>query len=114
MSESDGARLIQIPIVLALDCTPVFLERCRQISAKRGILVRGCESASAWRTAVALRPLAIVVPEHLHERAPRQFETLAAEAGARLVVLESAQLPAHELDSHITSAVNEATRARRA
>lgn len=114
MSESDHARLIQIPIVLALDCTPALLERCRHIAAKRRILVRACESASAWRTAVQLRPLVIVVPAHVHERAPQRFELLAAEAGARLVVLELAQLPAHELDSHLTSAVHEAARARQA
>jgi hypothetical protein len=114
MSESDGAKVIRIPIVLTLDCTPALLGRCRAIAAKRRLLVRACESASAWRTAVCFRPLAIVVPSHFHDRAPQRFELLAAEAGARLVVLESDQLPAHELEWHLTSAVHEAARAREA
>jgi hypothetical protein len=114
MSESDGAKVTRIPIVLTLDCTPALLGRCRAIAAKRRLLVRPCESASAWQTAVRLQPLAIVVPSHVHERAPKQFELLASEASARLVVLESDQLPAHELEWHLTSAVHEAARAREA
>jgi hypothetical protein len=108
----EGAKIIQIPIVLALDCSPTFLVRCRKVAARSRLLVRTCDAASAWRTAVSLQPLAIVVPCHLHERAPRRFSMLAAEAGARLVVLESEQLPLDELHGHLTLAVCEAARAR--
>jgi hypothetical protein len=62
--------------------------------------------------AVRLRPLAIVLPSHLHDRAPRTFEVLAEDAGARLVVVESEQLPSGELEGHITHAIGEAARAR--
>ncbi|MCC6555577.1 MAG: hypothetical protein IT372_21660 [Polyangiaceae bacterium] len=112
MSKSGGANLIRIPIVLALDCTPALMERCRKVAARCRLLVRACDSASVWRTAVGLRPLAIVVPSHLYERSPQRFHLLAAEAGCQLVVLESAQVPAHELEGHLTSAVHEASRAR--
>jgi hypothetical protein len=113
MSErSEGAKVIHVPIVLALDCSPAFLVRCRKVAARSRLLVRVCDAATAWRTAVSLQPFVIVVPSHLHERAPRRFSLLAAEAGARLVVLESEQLPLDELQGHLTLAVYEAARAR--
>lgn len=113
MSEHlEGGKVIQIPIVMALDCSPAFVLRCRKVATRSRLLVRTCEAASAWRTAVAMRPLVIVVPSHLHERAPRRYSMLAAEAGARLVVLESEQLPLDELQGHLSSAAYEAARAR--
>ncbi len=113
MSErSEVAKVIRIPLVLTLECSPAFLVRCRKVAARSRMLVRECEAASAWRTAVALQPLVLMVPGHLHDRAPRRFNTLAAEAGARLVVLESEQLPLDELQRHLSSALYEAARAR--
>jgi hypothetical protein len=109
---SVGATVIRIPIVLTLECSPAFLVRCRKVAARSRLLVRECEAASAWRTAVSLRPLVLMVPSHLHERAPRRFSTLAQEAGARLVVLESEQVPLDELQGHLSSALYEAARAR--
>ncbi|WP_234023123.1 hypothetical protein [Sorangium cellulosum] len=106
--------MIRIPVVLALDCSPGFLARCRRVAARARFLVRSCDAASAWGTAVRLRPLAIILPSHLHDRAPQTFELLAEDAGARLVVVESEQLPPGELEGHITHAIGEAARARRA
>ncbi|HSO00714.1 MAG TPA: hypothetical protein VLS89_20620 [Candidatus Nanopelagicales bacterium] len=113
MSErSEGGTVIHIPIVMALDCSPGLLARCRKVASRRRLLVRTCDAAMAWRTAVAMRPLVIVVPSHLYERAPGQFGVMAAEADARLVVLESDQLPLDELEGHLCSAAYEAARAR--
>lgn len=114
MSEpaSGSSQLIRIPVVLALECSPSFLARCRRVAARARFLVRACEAASAWATAVRLRPLAIVLPSHLHARAPQTFELLAEDAGARLVIVESEQLPPGELEGHITHAIGEAARAR--
>lgn len=114
MSEpaSGSSHLIRIPVVLALDCSPSFLARLRRVAARARFLVRACEAASAWATAVRLRPLAIVLPSHLHDRAPQTFELLADDAGARLVIVESEQLPPGELEGHITHAIGEAARAR--
>ncbi len=113
MSErSDGAEVITIPIVLTLDCSPGFLARCRKVAARSHMLVRTCEAASAWRTAVSLRPLVLMVPSNLHDRAPRRFNALATEAGARLVVLESEQIPLAEIEGYLSSALFAARRAR--
>jgi len=101
---ADSSNVIRFPIVLALDCSPALLTRCREAAARSRLVVRACEAAIAWQVAVRLRPLAIVLPSHLHARAPHTFELLAEEAGARLVVVESEQLPRAELESHLTQA----------
>ena len=106
MSERvEGGRVIHVPIVMALDCSAVLLSRCRKAATGRRLLVRACESAFAWKTAVSLQPSIIVLPSHLHEREPERFSMLAREAGSRLVVLESEQLPLDQLARMFSSAL---------
>jgi hypothetical protein len=113
MSEpASGDNIVRVPIVLALECSPSLLAQCRRVAARARFLVRPCDAASVWATAVRLRPLAIILPGHVHARAPQTFELLAEDAGARLVVIESEQLPHKELAGHITDAIGEANRGR--
>jgi hypothetical protein len=107
-----GNNIVRVPIVLALECSPSLLARCRRVAARGRFLVSACDAASVWATAVRLRPLAIILPSHLHARAPETFELLAEDAGARLVIVESEQLPHNELEGHITVAIGEASRVR--
>ena len=81
----EGAKIIELPLVLAIDCTKSFVDRCRSLGqqARSKFLVRACDLAAAAR--MAPRASIIVVPRRLYEQKAAEIDRLAAKGDAALL-----------------------------
>jgi hypothetical protein len=100
------------PFVLTVGCEAQLAARVHQAAALVGAVVREFDTVgAAVTTATSLRPLAIVLPPALFAEYPADFEALAREVSARLVVLEEG-LDQQDLDKRIYDAAVAAERER--
>jgi hypothetical protein len=112
--ELENAALVPtLSSVLAIHCSAELLRRCAEAAARAGISARECELATMGREATRRRPLAMIVPSYLHEFDPTEFDALARDIGAELLVVDEAVGQA-ELDELIVGAARSRARSSRA
>ena len=99
--------------VLAIHCSPELRRRCVEAAARAGMSARECDLVTMGREAVRRRPLAMIVPSYLHEFDPTEFDALARDVGAALLVVDEA-LSQAELDELIADAGRSRGRSSRA
>jgi hypothetical protein len=92
-----------VPSVLAVHCSTDLLRRCIEAAAKAGITARECDLRSMGKQATQRRPIAMIVPAYLHEFDPTEFEALARDVGAALLVVDE-EIGQAELDDLIVGA----------
>jgi hypothetical protein len=95
--------VLTLPSVLAVHCSTDLLRRCVDAAAKAGMTARECDLRSMGRQATQRRPVAMVVPSYLHEFDPTEFEALARDVGAALLVVDE-EIGQAELDDLIVGA----------
>ena len=74
--------------LLAVQCSADLLRRCAAAGGKVAMTVRGCDLVSMAEQSALRRPIAIIVPSYLHEFDPTEFEALAQDVAARLLVVD--------------------------
>ena len=104
--------LIQLPTVVLLGCEEDLEARCRAVASYARVLLRPFPIPFLRVTIVASRPLVLVVPARIYGMAPRGFESLAVEAGARLLRVDDAPFAQVELEYRLMDAILHALRAR--
>jgi hypothetical protein len=92
--------VVTMPSVLAVHCSADLLRRCVDAAALAGMTARECDLRSMGRQAAQRRPTAIVVPSYLHEFDPTEFDALAREVGAALLIVDE-EIGQTELDDLI-------------
>ena len=85
-NEQRGAKVIELPLVLAIGCAPSFVERCRMLGAvaQSKFLVRRCDLSAA--RALDCHPVIIVVPRDLYDQRSAEFDRLAERSNAALLM----------------------------
>jgi hypothetical protein len=89
--------------VLVVQCSVELLRRCAAASAKVAVSARGCDLVSMAEQAAQRRPVAIIVPSYLHEFDPTEFEALAQDVAAKLLVIDE-NIAQTDLDRLISDA----------
>lgn len=89
--------------VLAIHCSGDLLRRVIIAAGRAGLSARECDLREMGRQATQRRPLAMIVPSYLHEFDPTEFDALARDVGAVLVVVDEA-LEQAELDALVAGA----------
>ncbi len=82
--------VVALPSVLAIHCSEDLLRRCFSAAAQAGMTARECDLRTMGRQAMQRRPVAMIVPSYLHEFDPTEFEALARDVGAVLLVVDEA------------------------
>lgn len=111
-TENARSNLIVLPLVLLLGCDEDLEARCRSIATHARVLVRSVPVPFTRSEVAALRPLVIVVPEHVYEGAPWGYEVLAEKVGASLLMLDSKPIASIVLEYRVMEALTFATRMR--
>ena len=92
-----------LPSVLAIHCSEDLLRRCVAAAAAAGMTSRACDLRTMGRQAMQRRPIAMIVPSYLHEFDPTEFEALARDVGAVLLVVDE-EIGQPELDDLLIGA----------
>src|SRR5262245_57520088 len=94
---------IPLPLVLAVHCSSMLLRRCTEASARIDAGVYECDILSMSTVAARRRPLAIVVPAHIHAFDPLESDALAQAVGAMLIIVDE-DITQRDLDDLISAA----------
>jgi hypothetical protein len=94
----------QRAIVLLVAGTPRLAERCAQAASGGLAGIVECELAETATQAARWRPFAIVVIEDVYAFDRGEFEALARDVGARLVVVPNDDTPADALSAKLRAA----------
>jgi hypothetical protein len=78
---------VETTTVLAIGCSPALVRRCSKVAARLHASVRTSDVAGAPTAAAAEPPVAMVVPAALHAFDPKEFDDLARDVRARLVLV---------------------------
>jgi hypothetical protein len=90
--------VVTLPSVLAIHCSADFLRRCVESAARARMTLRECDLRTMGRHATQRPPTAMIVPSYLHEFDPYEFEALARDVGAVLLVVDE-EIGQPELDA---------------
>jgi hypothetical protein len=74
------------PVVVVVGQTPAFIAWCRDVAAGLGAIVRPSDVAGAATAAAHWRPVALVLSEDVHAFDPVEWDALARDVGAMLLV----------------------------
>lgn len=96
-------------IVMAVACEPRTVERCRELALNDGAMFYTCNITVLATVAAALRPLAIVLPGDVYAFDPKEFDVLARDVRAALVVLESETISSSQLEAQLRAAMQQAS-----
>ena len=99
------------PVVLVIGGTSRLADRCAQAVSGGLAGIVECDLASASTQAALWRPFAFVVLEELHAFDPTEFEALARDVGARLIVVPNDDTHVDGLASDLRAAAADAKHA---
>jgi hypothetical protein len=82
---SSPGRIIELPVVLAIECSESFVARCRALGSqsRSKFLVRACDLSGAKK--VRFRPVIIVVPRRIYDQKTKELDALANRSDAALL-----------------------------
>lgn len=99
------------PCVLAIGCEPEAAAQIHSAAALVGAIVKEADQiGAAVKLATQTPPLVIALPRGLHALYPDDFDALAREVGATLVVLPDGALVQADLEKQLYDAVVDASR----
>jgi hypothetical protein len=98
-----------IPTVLTVGFTQAFVERCRRVVARLGVIIEPTQLNNFTTTAARCRPLVMVVLADVYEFDPAEFELLVRDVGSVSLVIESEDLAYQALDRRLSEAVHAAS-----
>jgi hypothetical protein len=104
---------VHIPTVLAVGCSDAMLARCWDALVGLGVMVRDCEPALAATLVASRKPLAIVMPSHVHALDPEEFDALARDVRATIVKIDD-DATTEEISAVVGVALRAALRRREA
>lgn len=101
-----ATRALIVPRSILLVSAPQALaKRCRRVAVRtKELLTLECDLASLTNSAVERKPLAIVFPEHVYAFDSAEFDALARDVQASVVVLDP-DITDEELDISLAAAV---------
>jgi hypothetical protein len=82
------SNLISLRLILVIGCDREMEARCRAIASRARVLLRFCSLPVLRSEIAAMRPLVIMLPANVYERAPWGFEVLAEKVVASLLMLD--------------------------
>jgi hypothetical protein len=107
-NERATSKPVHIPTVLAVGCSEELLARCWEALAGQGLMVRDCTPVAAPNLAAMRQPLVIVMPSKVHAVDPEEFDALARDVRATLVIVNERHAP-RDLAVTLQNAVRAAT-----
>jgi hypothetical protein len=101
-----------IPTVIAVGCSQAFVERCRRVVARSGLIVEP-EPLGGLATIVASRkPLALMIQRDIYDFDPDEFDLLARDVRGSLVVIEHEDMAFQALERQLSDAIYRAQKLR--
>jgi hypothetical protein len=88
-------------VVLVVAGSTGLVERCREATSGGVAAVEPCDIGSAATHAARWRPLVIALTEDVYEFDRAEFDALAKDVGARVLVLPSEDAPIGELRTQL-------------
>lgn len=92
-----------LPVVLAIHCSTELHRRCVEACTRSALSVRECDLLAMAQQSAQRRPIAIIVPSYLHEFDPTEFEALAKDVAATLLIVDE-EISQADLDELIADA----------
>lgn len=98
---------LRVPSILAVGCARELLARCRAAAASTGLAMNDCDVDVAATLVAEHRPVAIVLPNEIYARHPRELDALARDVKATMVRVD-ANVTKHEIEAMIAGAIQTA------
>lgn len=105
-------RQLNVPVTLVVGGTMELIKAVGQAALTAQVLVAECSVADVATTAAQMRPLVIVLPEHVYQFDAESFEALAIDVRSRLLRVSEDQLDQDQLQRDLLSLMLEAERER--
>jgi hypothetical protein len=92
---------LRIPIVLVVSSAPHVMAAVDAAAARAHLLVTGCAFDDVATVSAEIRPIALVVPDHVLAFDPEAFHALARDVGARVLEVNEETFSVSELEADL-------------
>lgn len=87
-----------VPLVLAVACPPPMVQRCMQVATPWGVVIAQSDLMDVRTEAARTRPIALLMTTDVYAFDREEFQALAQDVGAVLVVARSADFAAAQIE----------------
>ena len=102
-----------IPTILAVGCSQSFVEACRRVAARVGVIVEPVPLDGLATLVASRKPLVLLIKNLIYDFDPAEFDLLARDVASSLLVIDHEELPFQVLEQQLGEAVRGAQGRRR-
>jgi hypothetical protein len=90
--------ITHVPLVLAVGCPPSMVQRCMEVATPWGVVIAESDLMNMRTEAARARPIALLMTRDVYAFDPEEFQALAQDVGAVLVVARSEAFAATQIE----------------
>lgn len=107
LSEDTITELI-VPTVISVGCSQAFVELCRRVVARSGLIVEPEPLDGLTTTVASRKPLVLIVQRDIYDFDPDEFDLLARDVRSSLLIIEHEDIAFQALERRLNQAVQAA------
>ena len=112
--ENDVTQIeVIVPTILAVGCSQSFVEVCRRVAARVGVMVEPVLLDGLATIVASRKPRLMVVKQHIYDFDPSEFDLLARDVGSGLLIIDGEEIAYTALERQLLAALREGQGLRR-